>query len=758
MDPGTDDEHDAEARANIFVSYSRKDGAFVDRLESALKARGFAPKIDRSDIYAFGDWRRRIEELIVKADTIVFVLSPDAVASEVCQWEVGIAAELKKRFAPIVCRAVETEKIPPERARLNFIFFDDEARFDARADSLVEALATDIDWIRKHTEFGELARRWSQAGRPGPKGLLLRPPVLEEAERWIASRPADAPMPTEATQRLITESRKSESERRNKLLFGLGAGMLVVASFGVAATFQWREATKQRELAEFQSTLANRSAAESERYRKSAEHRSSLLSANVASRLSEQGEIDQALLLLLDGAKYYDETSAPDEIRISLYKAIDRKAKISVYDTPEGTIDYQSMGEIFLVDEIKNDIYIVAGSPEPRLILKGKASDKKIENIKYFDYNKTLVILRNDGSVDTLRLDDLRLHKVAVMPSIDQMQKVIGGKLLTGSIESDISPGIFVIQKYEIEGNELSPTYALSILDVALNKKYVFRSKSVERPIVVRKGYSLIILDQGSKDKLAAESRGAYGTLRNDGQYSLFDRSFNSLRCIKIMDKISMAFFKKMAPYYPNDCARYEYTDDSDNKIVHQIFSYDTKEDDMSTGGWSIIKTNNVVFKNDESYDIDQYFKSVNPENSPLTWVGIHNKSQKLFAIINKNIVSGELPEYSSVGSYVPRVLFTHSAAPTSALSLDESKLVAFERATHSLIVHHLDNGIDKKYGILPADKTSILDSDKPIDMLHHGFCAYTSYPQAKVERIAPEIDVKYNYSLNEGAEITEIG
>ncbi len=102
----------ADARANIFVSYSRKDAAFVDRLEAALKARGFAPKIDRSDIYAFEDWRRRIEELIVKADTIVFVLSPDSVASDVCRWEVGFAAELKKRFAPIVCRPVEPTKTP----------------------------------------------------------------------------------------------------------------------------------------------------------------------------------------------------------------------------------------------------------------------------------------------------------------------------------------------------------------------------------------------------------------------------------------------------------------------------------------------------------------------------------------------------------------------------------------------------------------------------------------------------------------------
>ena len=36
-----------------------------------------------------------------------------------------------------------------------FYLFDDEARFEGSTEKLAEALSTDIDWIRKHTEFGE---------------------------------------------------------------------------------------------------------------------------------------------------------------------------------------------------------------------------------------------------------------------------------------------------------------------------------------------------------------------------------------------------------------------------------------------------------------------------------------------------------------------------------------------------------------------------------------------------------------------------
>src|SRR5436190_17686365 len=143
---------EAEPKARVFISYSRKDIAFADRLEAALKARGFEPLIDRTEIYAFEEWWQRIEALIARADTVVFVLSPDAVTSEVALREVAFAASLNKRLAPVVCRRVDDKAVPEALAKLNFIFFDDPAHFDHAADQLAEALNTDVAWVRQHTE------------------------------------------------------------------------------------------------------------------------------------------------------------------------------------------------------------------------------------------------------------------------------------------------------------------------------------------------------------------------------------------------------------------------------------------------------------------------------------------------------------------------------------------------------------------------------------------------------------------------------
>ena len=224
----------ADQRAKIFISYSRKDFAFADRLEAALKARGFEPLIDRTEIYAFENWWARIQALIGEADTIVFVLSPDAVASDVCKKEVAFAASLNKRFAPIVWRRVEANAVPEALRRLNFIFFDDDRGFDLNADRLAEALRTDIAWIRQHTGFGAQARRWAAAGRPGPRGLLLRSPVLEEAERWIASHPRNAPAPTEEARAFVTESRRSATRQRRRLQ-ALSGGVVFGVAVGLAA-------------------------------------------------------------------------------------------------------------------------------------------------------------------------------------------------------------------------------------------------------------------------------------------------------------------------------------------------------------------------------------------------------------------------------------------------------------------------------------------------------------------------------------------
>ena len=100
-------------RLKIFISYARADGVtLAEDLVTGLDLAGFAPFLDRHDIAAAEDWEVRLGALIQSADTIVFIISPAAVKSERCAWEVDYAAKLGKRLIPIQGQPVPEADVP----------------------------------------------------------------------------------------------------------------------------------------------------------------------------------------------------------------------------------------------------------------------------------------------------------------------------------------------------------------------------------------------------------------------------------------------------------------------------------------------------------------------------------------------------------------------------------------------------------------------------------------------------------------------
>jgi hypothetical protein len=58
---------------------------------------------------------------IESADTFVFVLSPDSVASEYCARELAHAVANNKRLVPVCCRDVDDTCVPPDVASHQYI-------------------------------------------------------------------------------------------------------------------------------------------------------------------------------------------------------------------------------------------------------------------------------------------------------------------------------------------------------------------------------------------------------------------------------------------------------------------------------------------------------------------------------------------------------------------------------------------------------------------------------------------------------------
>ena len=140
---------------------------------------------------------------------------------------------------------VDGDQVPPELARLNYVFFRQQDDFDQAVAELVAALNLDVGWVREHTRLGELAGRW--AGLSRPSTLVLRGGELEAAEQWLADQPREAPSPSALHRELIASSRRAASRRQRFWL--AGALGVAVVSGGLAV---WAEVNRQQAVAQRQ--------------------------------------------------------------------------------------------------------------------------------------------------------------------------------------------------------------------------------------------------------------------------------------------------------------------------------------------------------------------------------------------------------------------------------------------------------------------------------------------------------------------------
>ena len=183
-------------KLNVFISYSRDDLDFADQLDAALGLAGFETTIDRHGISAGEDWKKRLGDLILNADTVVFALSPSSARSETCAWEVAEAVRLNKRILPVLCRPLEGAGPPQELSDLNYIYFYKELRspgsgFGTGLVGLVSGLNSNLNWLRDHTRYLQRAIEWDAGGKPVNR--LLSGPDIAAAKDWAARRPTNAP-------------------------------------------------------------------------------------------------------------------------------------------------------------------------------------------------------------------------------------------------------------------------------------------------------------------------------------------------------------------------------------------------------------------------------------------------------------------------------------------------------------------------------------------------------------------------------------
>ncbi len=350
----------------IFISYSRKDKAFAEKLHEALNRIKLDSWIDWIDIPPTSNWWEQIQKGIEAADSFLFLLSPDSITSQVCRQEIEHAIMNGKRLIPLLVREVSAAEVHPNLKKLNWIFFREQDDFEKSLQKLEAGIKTDLAWVEFHTRLQVRAVEWAKGN---DSGRLLRGKDLREAEEQLAASGNKDPQPTDLQRRFALESHKWVSRTRNTLLVVGGVVMMALVFLSIFAFNQSDLAENNANTAIANQIAANTSEAvavnaanaqataqmNEEIQRKLAEEqlniaiarRLSIQAETVAQKGSDRETQTVSLLLAVESMKRYPSVNASNSIRGYSYA---REVSSSIHGGPVNALAFSPDGN-----------YVVAG-------------------------------------------------------------------------------------------------------------------------------------------------------------------------------------------------------------------------------------------------------------------------------------------------------------------------------------------------------------------------------------------------------------
>src|SRR5215510_3048937 len=231
------------ANGSVFISYSRRDKAFVKKLNATLDQAGVQAWVDWEGIELASDWMETISSAIRGTDAMLFVISPDSLKSKVCADELELCLQLNKKLIPVLYREPEKRsKMHKHLAATNWVYMRREDKFKETLPKLIELINTDLTWVRQHTKLLGQASEWDLKKRNN--SFLLNGTELQEAEHWQieASKHASRRvLPVQAEY--ISASRKTSIRRQRFVLFGtaFALGLSIILS-----ALAWRSSMDAR--------------------------------------------------------------------------------------------------------------------------------------------------------------------------------------------------------------------------------------------------------------------------------------------------------------------------------------------------------------------------------------------------------------------------------------------------------------------------------------------------------------------------------
>ena len=187
----------------------------------------------------------------------MFLISPDSAASPECARELEHAEALSKRVIGVLVRAIDPQDLPESLSAREFVprrgQFEDD--FERSLQLLVNAIETDLEWVKAHTQWGRKALEW-EAHEHDPS-FLLSGSELEEAEQWVARQAGKQPTPTELQATYVLRSRQRATRRLRVTRAAVSVALIVAIVLSVVALVERATAVANQKVAQSRELAAS---------------------------------------------------------------------------------------------------------------------------------------------------------------------------------------------------------------------------------------------------------------------------------------------------------------------------------------------------------------------------------------------------------------------------------------------------------------------------------------------------------------------
>jgi len=392
--------------ADVFISYSRRDKAFTQKFHDALVQAGKDAWVDWEGIPLTADWWIEIENGIEAANAFVFIISPDSVRSDVCRDEINYAVENNKRIIPILHREItetaDKDRMHPVISSHNWIFFKEDASFEANIKTVVEALDTDLGHVREHTRLLIRAKEWDDNQRD--KSFLLTGTAINEAESWLFQAAGKEPPVTQLHTDYIFDSRNAAQKRQQQILVAVSGALVVTLVLAILSFVLFQQSEANRILADDNAATAESNAILADNNAATAESNAVLADNNAATAIAAEATavrsateaqsiaLAAVAMQLFDSDRILGVTLAMEGSRIPEPAFSVRRALSEIAYAP---------GARWQVNAHDDDINAVDISPDGTLAVTASLDG----SIKLWDIeNQTLVreYAGHEGSVNTV--------------------------------------------------------------------------------------------------------------------------------------------------------------------------------------------------------------------------------------------------------------------------------------------------------------------------------------------------------------------